>query len=336
MFKTKSLALILGVLIMSFLIGYLVFAWDDPDAPPPGNNVDAPLNVGSSYQQKTGGLGAGEFKDADDPNNYWINPAGGAGNYAALLKGAIQIGSLVPTVNYEGAIYYDSTNHKLKCYQGSPAAWVDCVGAGGAGLWTDAGTYIYPNNYTNFAITDTGKVGIGTTNPNTRLTISLPNTAGSAGRDVLEIAGGNTDAYRSILLNKPEIRFWSTSTSTWADIYGRTATLESNVCLGGDCRTKWPFELKDFGGSTLISAVKECQWGYCNSSAVWSGPAGGTCATDTFMDAYCPVGWYAVSGGGWCTNSGIKHSYRTDTRAWEVKCTSAVFDVAMVEVLCCR
>ena len=34
-----------------------------------------------------------------------------------------------------------------------------------ASLWTDAGTYIRPNNYTNLAITDGGRLGIGTTSP---------------------------------------------------------------------------------------------------------------------------------------------------------------------------
>jgi len=31
-----------------------------------------------------------------------------------------------------------------------------------AGQWTDAGTYIYANNATNVAVTDSGSVGIGT------------------------------------------------------------------------------------------------------------------------------------------------------------------------------
>jgi hypothetical protein len=57
--KTKSIALILGVLVMSFLIGYLIFAWTEPSQAPPGGNVDAPINVGSTQQWKEGGLGVG-------------------------------------------------------------------------------------------------------------------------------------------------------------------------------------------------------------------------------------------------------------------------------------
>jgi len=54
--KTKSLALILGVLTMSFLVGYLAFAWTGPTASPPEGNVPAPLNVGNVAQTKVGGL----------------------------------------------------------------------------------------------------------------------------------------------------------------------------------------------------------------------------------------------------------------------------------------
>ena len=60
--KTKSIALILGVLTMSFLVGYLVFAaWTEPTQTPPGGNVPAPLNVGSVDQIKSGGLSVGAF-----------------------------------------------------------------------------------------------------------------------------------------------------------------------------------------------------------------------------------------------------------------------------------
>jgi hypothetical protein len=59
--KTKSIALILGVLAMSFLVGYLVLAWTEPTTTPPGGNVPAPLNVGSVDQIKSGGLSVGAF-----------------------------------------------------------------------------------------------------------------------------------------------------------------------------------------------------------------------------------------------------------------------------------
>jgi len=93
MFKIKSFALILGVFIMSFLIGYLVFAaWQEPNTAPPGGNVSAPVNVGQNEQWKEGGLAVGAegitpfdvtgsitapiFYDANDHNNRYVDPSG--------------------------------------------------------------------------------------------------------------------------------------------------------------------------------------------------------------------------------------------------------------------
>ena len=65
--KTKSIALILGVLTMSFCLGYLVLAWTEPSQVPPEGNVPAPLNVGITNQIKAGGLGIGGAFYADPP-----------------------------------------------------------------------------------------------------------------------------------------------------------------------------------------------------------------------------------------------------------------------------
>jgi hypothetical protein len=45
-----------GVLTMSILVSYLVFAWTEPSQSPPQGNVPAPLNVGPQGQAKEGGL----------------------------------------------------------------------------------------------------------------------------------------------------------------------------------------------------------------------------------------------------------------------------------------
>ena len=45
------------------------------------------------------------------------------------------------------------------------------VASGSTGLWLDTGAFIYPSNYTSFAITDTGRLGIGTTAPATALEV---------------------------------------------------------------------------------------------------------------------------------------------------------------------
>ena len=49
-----------------------------------------------------------------------------------------------------------------------------CIGGpgGGTSLWADQGTYINPVNYSQLAITDAGRVGIGTTSPQSVLDIA--------------------------------------------------------------------------------------------------------------------------------------------------------------------
>ncbi|MCX6761188.1 MAG: hypothetical protein NTZ84_03765 [Candidatus Nealsonbacteria bacterium] len=42
---------------MIFVVGYLAMAWTEPSAPAPGNNVPAPINIGTSTQIKDGALG---------------------------------------------------------------------------------------------------------------------------------------------------------------------------------------------------------------------------------------------------------------------------------------
>ena len=47
----------LGIPLLALLSFTLVTAWTGPTAPPPGNNVAAPINVGTTDQVKNGGLG---------------------------------------------------------------------------------------------------------------------------------------------------------------------------------------------------------------------------------------------------------------------------------------
>jgi len=55
--KTQKFILsTLGVLVMSILVGYLVFAWTEPSQNPPQGNVEAPLNTSINAQAKQGAL----------------------------------------------------------------------------------------------------------------------------------------------------------------------------------------------------------------------------------------------------------------------------------------
>lgn len=52
----KLIALTFGVLTISFLAVFYIFAWTEPSLAPPGGNVATPINVGSASQTKTGNL----------------------------------------------------------------------------------------------------------------------------------------------------------------------------------------------------------------------------------------------------------------------------------------
>jgi hypothetical protein len=63
--SSKLVSIIFGVLVLCFACGFYAFgAWTDPTGTPPNNNADAPVNVGSITQFKTGGLGVGAFTAA--------------------------------------------------------------------------------------------------------------------------------------------------------------------------------------------------------------------------------------------------------------------------------
>lgn len=75
----QSLFTIIICLILLGGINY-VMAWTAPSASPPDNNVDAPINVGSTAQTKTGSFRSNSDMRATifyDQNNtgYYTNPA---------------------------------------------------------------------------------------------------------------------------------------------------------------------------------------------------------------------------------------------------------------------
>jgi len=74
----KSLLYFLSVIIVSFFVGYLVFAWAGPSVAPPDGNPSAPFIISSSPQAKTGRISASAFLDYNDQDYYLKDDYGNA------------------------------------------------------------------------------------------------------------------------------------------------------------------------------------------------------------------------------------------------------------------
>ena len=66
----KVCALSMGVIVLSTTLAYFILAWTNPTAQAPNGNTEAPINVSSSDQSKTGSLSIGTGL------NYWITKNG--------------------------------------------------------------------------------------------------------------------------------------------------------------------------------------------------------------------------------------------------------------------
>jgi hypothetical protein len=103
--KIKSISFILGVLLMSFLVGYFVFAWVEPGESPPYGNVPAPLNVSNTGQSKGAGL---------------ILNTGGALYGLIVQNGNVGIGTTEPgyLLHVDGSVaataFYYTSDERLK------------------------------------------------------------------------------------------------------------------------------------------------------------------------------------------------------------------------------
>lgn len=68
----KIISLIFGVLVVCFVIVFYALGWVEPTVVPPGGNVPAPINTGSTDQWKDGRLGVG----TPDGAIYWLKDDG--------------------------------------------------------------------------------------------------------------------------------------------------------------------------------------------------------------------------------------------------------------------
>ena len=139
----KGISLIISVLILSLSISYLVFAWSEPIAVPPGDNVSPPLNISSVDQSKEGGL--------------ILNTGGASANGLVVENGNVGVGVVAP-------------NAKLEIDMGTSATEGLHISRTAPG----ANSYFNIKDESNnsiFKVHENGNVGIGTANPEFKLSI---------------------------------------------------------------------------------------------------------------------------------------------------------------------
>src|SRR3989344_8790934 len=128
-------------------------AWTGPIATPPGGNVAAPVNIGTSAQYKGGNLGVGQTT---------LPVFTFEANGSSLINGALILYGTSRYLNFGAnsgtAGYGFRDNAGVIEYKNSTGAWASIAAAG---VWTTSGTNIYNSN--------TGNVGIGTNAPGAKL-----------------------------------------------------------------------------------------------------------------------------------------------------------------------
>lgn len=164
---SRAIALFVGVVVTTFLISCLVWAWTGPGATPPEENVPAPLNVGIEGQAKSGGL--------------MLNTGGAATGLIVLGNDTNPVGGVCPS----GYDWYDYDNDGVKddgeCQKTSLYSTAD--GKLAVGTKYPEGIFQVNGGKAVFCCT----VGIGTTSPATGYSLDVEGKVQATSFDVGDI-----------------------------------------------------------------------------------------------------------------------------------------------------
>ncbi len=110
----KSVKVIILGLVLSVGVAYVSAAtWTPPPATAPGGNVDGPLNVGTSYQKKSGNLDIGNFSASTSGSGLLRTERGFLSGGPTLLKDVVMIG-IAPSDIQDQSVSFNSQNQKSK------------------------------------------------------------------------------------------------------------------------------------------------------------------------------------------------------------------------------
>ena len=147
------------LIILGLIIGNYIFGWTTPTANPPSSNLPAPINTGSSNQSKEGYLAVGTTTTPTFPLD---------------VAGVLRVGSFSSSpTGTNGAIYYDTTDGKLKGYQAG--SWSPLGGgspSGSTGYIQFASSTQFGSDPQLFWDNTNKKLGVGTTTPASALDVT--------------------------------------------------------------------------------------------------------------------------------------------------------------------
>jgi hypothetical protein len=263
--RRSTLLISVSVLALAPLIA---FSWTGPTAPPPTNNVAAPVNVGGVAQYKAGNLGLDGL--AVFGNSLL---SGTTGSNAYLNFGT--------TTSITG--YGIRDNAGLLEFKNSGGPWASlqstiftlCGGGacGGGGSWATSGNNIYNNN--------TGNVGIGV-NPNTSgeaLQVKSPSTNFAIFSDwtntTLRISGDgsgnvslNTDTQSQGIRLVPALRGWGLNAGLMVSGVGKVyigtiydAVYNAQLTIVEEHGNDSPLNLKVAGTYPHSQIIFQNDWG---------------------------------------------------------------------------
>ncbi len=265
--KSKVLYALPAVVLSALLAVAIVYAWTEPTAAPPGNNVATPLNVSSVGQTKAGGL--------------MLN-TGGATNGLIVDKGNVGIGTTAPSsrAKLDVAGLIQAKGVEAPYFEGERviAKYV-------TGSYTVDGTRIHASESINAPSIQAGWFGAEGWG-DTRIRIRNKESGGHAwswandwgGYNGFSLIEEGVAGDRIFVKPGGNVGIGTTAPSQKLDVAGYVKG-QSGLCIGNDCRTSWP------GGGG-------CHWTDCYE-LTWGDGAGGwhVCNEDYFVVGVKRTGW---------------------------------------------